>query len=265
MSNKPLIIQAQIIVDRFLQHEKSYDFDLNIYECMTLIVLARFSRNRNECFPPIPKIAKNGRMSRDSVFRALNSLESKNLVIRSTELGKVNHYKLNLEILTTPPVANSDGLSIATSSCQLLHQSLIATTPVAVSDTKDNINNNKNNNYMSTSSPEGLKPSLESPKDLRNAEYKKQAIEILAFLNQKAGRAYRPTKTNLDFIIARLKSGATVMQCRQVIVKKTREWKPDAKMSQYLRPATLFNATKFEQYLGELVIVEEKNENHELP
>jgi uncharacterized phage protein (TIGR02220 family) len=92
----------------------------------------------------------------------------------------------------------------------------------------------------------------------QQSKFKSQAIEILQFLNDKAGRAYRPVDANLKLIISRLKSGATVMECRQVIAKKTREWKGDEKMSEYLRPATLFNATKFEQYMGELVLPEEE-------
>lgn len=89
--------------------------------------------------------------------------------------------------------------------------------------------------------------------------FKSQALEVLQFLNEKTGRVYRPVDTNLKLIIARLKSGASVMNCRQVIAKKTREWRGDAKMSEYLRPATLFNATKFEQYVGELVVLDEEN------
>lgn len=86
-----------------------------------------------------------------------------------------------------------------------------------------------------------------------NTSLKEQAIEILHFLNEKTGRAYRPVDTNLKFILTRLKSGITAEQCFKVIAKKTRAWKGDPKMDEYLRPATLFNATKFEQYVGELV------------
>lgn len=86
-----------------------------------------------------------------------------------------------------------------------------------------------------------------------NASLKEQATEILQFLNDKTERMYRPVETNLKLIMARLKSGVTRGQCFQVIAKKTREWKGDVKMDEYLRPATLFNATKFEQYVGELV------------
>lgn len=92
---------------------------------------------------------------------------------------------------------------------------------------------------------------------------KSQAAEILQFLNEKTGRAYRPVDANIKLIIARLKSGVTVMDCRQVVAKKTREWRSDPKMSEYLRPATLFNATKFEQYMGELVLPEERDDCNE--
>lgn len=82
---------------------------------------------------------------------------------------------------------------------------------------------------------------------------KPQAIEVLDFLNTKTGRNYQPVEANLKMIAGRLKEGASVADCRAVIAKKVREWGSDAKMSEYLRPATLFNATKFAQYRGELV------------
>lgn len=82
---------------------------------------------------------------------------------------------------------------------------------------------------------------------------KPDAVAILEFLNEKAGRAYQPTDANLGLIKARLKEGYTVAQCKQVIAKKCREWGGDDKMAPYLRPATLFNCTKFNNYAGELV------------
>lgn len=96
----------------------------------------------------------------------------------------------------------------------------------------------------------GQKPPDESSRVVRRLE----ARAILDFLNEKTGRAYQPVDANLDLIVARLKDGATVTQCRQVIAKKTREWSGDEKMAEYLRPATLFNRTKFAQYVGELVV-----------
>ena len=78
------------------------------------------------------------------------------------------------------------------------------------------------------------------------------AALILDFLNLKTGRKYRPVAVNLAMIEARLTEGATVEECRQVIAAKVRLWKNDPVMGQYLRPATLFNRTKFAQYVGEI-------------
>lgn len=90
-------------------------------------------------------------------------------------------------------------------------------------------------------------------------------MTVLEFLNQKTKRNYRPVDANIKLIMARLKSGATISQCRQIIAKKTREWLNNEMMEEYLRPATLFNPTKFEQYLGELLSsgIQEINENEE--
>lgn len=82
--------------------------------------------------------------------------------------------------------------------------------------------------------------------------YRKESIEVLEFLNLKTGRRYQPVKANLEMIAARLKEGATVVECRQVIAKKCREWGADEKMAMYLRPGTLFNRSKFANYQGEL-------------
>lgn len=80
-----------------------------------------------------------------------------------------------------------------------------------------------------------------------------ESAEILQFLNEKARRNFRPTKVNLKLIRERLKEGYTPTECRQVIVRKCREWVHDDKMRQYLRPATIFGREKFNQYAGELV------------
>lgn len=74
--------------------------------------------------------------------------------------------------------------------------------------------------------------------------------EIIAYLNEKAGTSYKTTsKETRSKINARLKEGFTVDDFKNVIDKKCTEWLNDQKMSQYLRPSTLFG-TKFEGYLN---------------
>ena len=76
------------------------------------------------------------------------------------------------------------------------------------------------------------------------------AALVLTYLNEQAGRDYRPVNGNLSLIAARLKEGASVEDCKAVIDRKVGEWK-GGEMDKYLRPATLFNSLKFAQYQGE--------------
>lgn len=108
----------------------------------------------------------------------------------------------------------------------------------------------------------GHPPPLKERPEVFRQRLREQAKEILIFLNAKAKRDYRPVDANLYLIVDRLRSGVTVLQCQQVIVKKTREWGKDPRMSNFLRPETLFNPVKFEQYVGELVFGYEGEEVH---
>ena len=59
-------------------------------------------------------------------------------------------------------------------------------------------------------------------------------------------------KANVSLVSALLREGATTDQLKAVVDRKCSQWLGDAKMAEYLRPATLFNRTKFAQYSGEL-------------
>jgi len=78
------------------------------------------------------------------------------------------------------------------------------------------------------------------------------AVEILGYLNARAGKAFRPVKSNVGLVLARLREGASVDDCKAVIDAKIAQWLGDAKMAEFLRPATLFGREKFAQYLGSL-------------
>jgi uncharacterized phage protein (TIGR02220 family) len=81
-------------------------------------------------------------------------------------------------------------------------------------------------------------------------DYTSQCEQVIAHLNQTAGKRFKNTATNHKFISARLKDGHTLDDLITVIDRKTTEWIDDGRMNQYLRPATLFNAEKFEGYLN---------------
>ena len=72
---------------------------------------------------------------------------------------------------------------------------------------------------------------------------------IFNHLNSVCGTSFRKSaKSTRRLVGARLRDGATVAECKAVIDHKAREWLRDRRMRKYLRPETLFNATKFEGY-----------------
>ena len=76
--------------------------------------------------------------------------------------------------------------------------------------------------------------------------------EIIKYLNDKTGSHFKPTsKSTQRLINGRLSENYSIDDFKHVIDVKTLEWKNDSKMSKYLTPDTLFNATKFEKYLNQ--------------
>ncbi len=85
--------------------------------------------------------------------------------------------------------------------------------------------------------------------------FRSPAIEILEHLNRRrpAGcRGFKPTHTNLRLICARLGEGFTVPELKAMVAIKARQAENGEFDPRWLRPATLFNALKCSQYLGEL-------------
>ncbi|MFF1072170.1 phage replisome organizer N-terminal domain-containing protein [Streptococcus pyogenes] len=73
----------------------------------------------------------------------------------------------------------------------------------------------------------------------------------IAYLNQKTNSNYKFVDSNTNLVKSRLKDKYTLDDFKIVIDKKTAEWGKDASWSKYLRPSTLFNASKFESYLNQ--------------
>jgi uncharacterized phage protein (TIGR02220 family) len=77
---------------------------------------------------------------------------------------------------------------------------------------------------------------------------KRLSLEVLGFLNESTGRNFRETDSNLSFISKRLSEpGVTVDGVKQMIARQCERW-TGTSQAEYLRPETLFNATKFDGY-----------------
>ncbi|MER2039689.1 MAG: conserved phage C-terminal domain-containing protein [Solibacillus sp.] len=95
------------------------------------------------------------------------------------------------------------------------------------------------------------------PKDIKtiktnNVGQADIAHEIIDYLNEKASKQYRSTTPATKRLInGRISEGYSLEDFKRVIDLKVSQWLNDPYWSKYLRPDTLFNATKFEAYLNE--------------
>ena len=86
--------------------------------------------------------------------------------------------------------------------------------------------------------------------DDEDTKYENIYKAVIEHLNEKAGTSYKHTsKATQTLIRSRQKEGYTLPDFKKVIDNRCCEWLGDNKMSQFLRPSTLFG-TKFESYLN---------------
>lgn len=90
-------------------------------------------------------------------------------------------------------------------------------------------------------------------KEVKNNIYRENALQILAYLNEKTGRRYRDPY----YIAARLKDGGTVEDCKKIIDTKLKDLY-FIDNPKYLSPATLFRKSHWDQYLNETIVPEVK-------
>lgn len=206
---------------------------------IVLIMLAnRTHPETGCCIPRISLLAEDCGMSETACKNAIKALEAAGLIVienRFVEgLQRSNQYHLQLHIQgrrqtptvrrETPTPGSPDdplgGRETPTNKQKVIKQ-------------KD-----KQNPLMSGKPDDGP----DSPHGL------------LAFLNDQTGHSYQPVKANLSKIAARLAEGFEAAVVRDVIRQRVKLWKGTA-MEKYLRPETLFNATKFAQYAGQLAMI----------
>jgi uncharacterized phage protein (TIGR02220 family) len=85
-----------------------------------------------------------------------------------------------------------------------------------------------------------------------NKQAKELSGEVISFLNELAGGAFRVNDTTVSMIRARCADGYVLRDFKKVIWSKTegpKNWLADEKMRTYVRPSTLFQKTKFPEYL----------------
>lgn len=123
-----------------------------------------------------------------------------------------------------------------------------------------NSNSFKNNRKeLSTSKKNEKEETEKNKKECKTNVYK----EITDYLNDKAGRNFSyKNKSTQSQINGRMSEGRTVDDFKAVIDLKVEQWGNDDKMKNYLRPATLFAPTNFENYINEALTTASKKKSN---
>lgn len=208
--------------------------------------LADFSSDEGICWPSVETIARQIGAGVSTVRTALGELEKEGWISkqqrRNGNRNASNIYQLNVEKLRAsaqPPESERSKSDPSKSE---------------PSESKD----------KSTFHPpeSGGDPSLNSkhdPSDKTSCQSDEQtdpmvvitdqAKQVLTHLNLATGSKYQPGKTSLDGIRARLGEGFTADELVLVVDYANAKWGNDLKMTEYLRPITLFSPSKFPGYL----------------
>lgn len=114
-------------------------------------------------------------------------------------------------------------------------------------DTTNKASNNQATNDQQT---------INNKQELKECkEVKPYVREVIEYLNTKTGKSYSSKSVaNIRVISARLNDGYTVEDCKRVIDNQVRDWGNDEKMVKFLRPSTLFQTSKFDEYLNNVLL-----------
>lgn len=197
---------------------------------LVLIKLADNANDLGECWPSYQHIADQCEISRRSVIGHIKALENAGLLVKQYRSGT---HKANSSNVYTLKL---DGEAPALHGADNSPPSAAPAPPPSAAP--------------APRTSHSLEP-VNEPKAI--VELKPDVAEkVIQYLNDKSGRQYKAVPSNKKFIEARIKEGATPKDLVAVINRKCAEWLDNPEMAQYLRPSTLFGATNFNNYVGQL-------------
>lgn len=230
-------------------------------------ILAYLLSKPNDWEVVVNDLVKGGKEGREAVQAAL--IELKNLGYASIEICRAENGQLAGKrwIIHEEPI---NGFSVHRSGTDRPEN---RPTVFPTDGKSAPTNNDLTNNDLT----EKDIPDFETPDTFDQAPEKKkkapsvsapppEVIQVVEYLNQLTGAAYRPgTKTTAGMVKARLSDGFTVEDFETVIAFKCRQWLNDKKMRDYLRPETLFSPSHFEGYLNQarLALQNQRNDQQQ--
>ena len=185
---------------------------------LVYMALMRYINNKTkECYPSIAKIAFVVGLHKETVEIALRALEKERYIYIQRKSGQVNRYTILEPTSQIFPTGGEMGIGVGG-------------------------NGETNNTYLTNS--------ISSISNRTNVDLTKYAIAIKT-LNKATGRNFRTdNRKNLGKVKARVNDGSSIEEVCE-IVKFICKKRMGTDYEMYLRPSTIFNRTKFENYKEE--------------
>ena len=206
-------------------------------------------------YPFIPKVAAfEIGYSKDTVLSLIERFERYEIIMFSNSSGEiaVKNYLKHSIVKGGTPVYDLLVKEANLVKDKSLLRFILSANSDSLNDTvrkfindieKDNENEKENDNDNEDSYHESYH---ESSDDITEAIVDK----CISYLNSVSGSAFKAkTESNRRFIRARIKEDYSFDDFKRVIDNQWIKWK-DTDMAEYMRPETLFNATKFQSYIN---------------
>ncbi|MBO8132481.1 conserved phage C-terminal domain-containing protein [Dickeya fangzhongdai] len=227
--------------------------------------LADFSSDEGLCWPSIETIARQIGAGASTVRTTIGRLENEGWLTRKSRRAgnrnATNMYQLNVEKLRATAFAaqrsESDASNPDPSKSDTSNPDGSKTD---ASNFEPSNNNKKDGFHPPESEGDPLVNSKQDPSDKKPicqpaaqpdpaVVLTESAKQVLTHLNRVTGSRYQVSKTSLENVRARLGEGFTVAELSLTVDYLTAKWAADLDMAEYLRPATLFQPSKFPGYL----------------
>lgn len=216
--------------------------------------LADFSSDEGISWPSIGTIARQIGAGESTVRTAIAQLEKDGWLSRKQRRNgnrnASNVYQLNVAKLQAAAFSHLSDSDASKSDASKSDPSKFEASKNSNSGSFDPSESGGDPSVKPTTDPSDKKPScpVASQPD-PEVLITDQAKQVLTHLNQATNSRYQVSTTSLQNIRARIGEGFTVSELVLVVDYCNAKWGDDLNMSDYLRPQTLFQPSKFPGYL----------------
>ncbi|BAK10831.1 conserved phage C-terminal domain-containing protein [Pantoea ananatis] len=189
--------------------------------------------------------------SSDTVKRALTSLKKRDLIfveqLKKTQHDRTNYYSIN----HANPLLTDEGTlhSSKNANCtDRVGQSALIDQGNMPSSIRANCPRLTENTTENTTEITGKDSCRVSAKP--DSDSSEDAFRVLEHLNRASGLRFQKSKSSLGPIRGRLAEDFTADELILTVDYTIAKWMQDSRMSEYVRPETIFRPGKFPAYLG---------------